>query len=61
VPVAVFAALITPALEGDRGEGEIRLLAAVATGLVAWRLRSFGVALGVGMAVFWLLRLVPPL
>jgi branched-subunit amino acid transport protein len=56
VPVAVFAALVTPALQGDRGEGEIRLLAACATALVAWRLRSFGVALAVGMATFWLLR-----
>jgi len=61
VPVAVFAALATPALQGDRGEGEIRVLAAVATALVAWRLRSFGIALGVGMATFWLLRLLPSL
>ena len=34
VPIAVFAALVTPSLEGGLGEGEIRFVGAVATALV---------------------------
>lgn len=56
VPIAVFAALVTPSLEGGRGEAEIRLAAAAVTAGVAWRTRSLGVALLAGMGVFWLLR-----
>jgi len=58
VPIAVFAALVTPALQGPRGEGEIRVVAAVAATLVAWRTRNLGAAIAVGMAAFWLLRLI---
>ena len=57
VPIAVFAALVTPSLQGDLGEGEIRLLAAVVAALAAWRTRQLWVAIAVGMAVFWLLRI----
>ena len=57
VPVAVFAALVTPALTGSRGEGEIRVVAATAAAIVAWRTRQLALALLAGMAVFWLLRL----
>ena len=42
VPIAVFAALVTPSLEGELGEGEIRLAAAGVTTLVAWRTRNLG-------------------
>jgi branched-subunit amino acid transport protein len=56
VPIAVFAALVTPSLEGARGEGELRVAAAAVTAGVAWRTRSLGIALLAGMAVFWLLR-----
>jgi branched-subunit amino acid transport protein len=59
VPISVFAALVTPSLEGSRGEGGIRLAAAVAAGLVAWRTRQLALAIAVGMAGFWLLRLLP--
>jgi branched chain amino acid efflux pump len=57
VPIAVFAALVTPSLEGELGEGEIRAAAAAITGLVAWRTRSLGLALGLGLLSFWLLRI----
>ncbi|MFN8223019.1 MAG: AzlD domain-containing protein [Gaiellales bacterium] len=57
VPIAVFAALVTPALEGDRGEGEIRIVAATVVGLAAWRTRNLAIALGAGLATFWLLRI----
>ena len=57
VPIAVFAALVTPSVEGSFGEGEIRLAAAVATGLAAWRTANLGVAIAVGMLAFWLLRI----
>jgi branched-subunit amino acid transport protein len=58
VPVAVFAALITPNLAGDRGEWAIRLLAALLCGLAAWRSGQLWLGLFVGMAVFWLLRVI---
>ena len=57
VPISVFAALVTPSLEGGLGEGEIRLVGAVATTLVAWRTRSLGISIAAGMIVFWLLRI----
>ena len=56
VPIAVFAALVTPSLAGSKGEGEIRLVAAAACALAAWRWRNLALALGVGLAAFWLLR-----
>jgi branched-subunit amino acid transport protein len=56
VPIAVFAALVTPALAGTRGEGGIRLVAAAVVTLAAWRTRNLGIALLAGMATFWLLR-----
>jgi branched chain amino acid efflux pump len=58
VPIAVFAALVTPSLAGGTGEGEIRLVAAAAAALAAWRTRQLWLALLLGMTVFWLLRLV---
>jgi branched-subunit amino acid transport protein len=57
VPIAVFAALVTPSLEGGLGEGEIRFVGAVATALVAWRTRSLGLSIAAGMVVFWVLRI----
>jgi branched-subunit amino acid transport protein len=56
VPISVFAALVTPSLAGDLGEGEIRVAAAGLCALAAWRWRNLGLALGVGLAAFWLLR-----
>ena len=56
VPIAVFAALVTPSLQGNRGEGEIRVVAAVIVALAAWRTRNLAIALGAGLAAFWLLR-----
>jgi branched-subunit amino acid transport protein len=57
VPIAVFAAIVTPSLEGGAGEEEIRIAAAALTGLVAWRTASLGLAIAVGMLAFWLLRI----
>ncbi len=56
VPIAVFAALVTPSLGGSRGEGGIRVAAAALSALVAWRTRQLALAIAVGMAAFWLLR-----
>ncbi len=56
VPIAVFAALVTPSLEGGFGEGEIRLAAAGVTGVAAWRTANLGLAIAVGMLTLWLLR-----
>lgn len=60
VPIAVFAALVAPSLEGDLGEGEIRLAGAGVTALVAWRTRNLGVAIVAGMLAFWALRWITP-
>ena len=57
VPIAVFAALVTPYLEGDLGERGIRVVAAAVAAFAAWRTRQLWVAIAVGMAVFWLLRI----
>jgi branched-subunit amino acid transport protein len=57
VPIAVFAALVTPSLAGDRGEGEIRLAAAGIAAVAAWRVKQLWAAIAAGMAAFWLLRL----
>ena len=58
VPIAVFAALVVPGLPGDQGELDIRVLAAALAGLVMWRVRSLWLGIAVGMAAFWLLRLL---
>jgi branched-subunit amino acid transport protein len=57
VPIAVFAGLVTPSLEGDLGEAEMRLVAAAATCVAAWRWSNVAVALGAGLLTFWLLRI----
>jgi branched-subunit amino acid transport protein len=59
VPIAVFAALVTPSLQGSRGEGGIRVVAAALAAFTAWRTRQLALAIAVGMAAFWLLRLLP--
>ena len=56
VPIAAFAALVTPSLEGAEGEGEIRLVAAALAALAAWRTRQLWVSVVAGMVAFWLLR-----
>lgn len=55
VPVAVFAALVVPALPGG-DETPIRLMAAGVAALVLWRVRSLWLGLLAGMVVFWGLR-----
>jgi branched-subunit amino acid transport protein len=57
VPIAVFASLVTPSLEGNRSEWEIRVAAAAVAAVAAWRTRKLWVAIAVGMGVFWLLRI----
>ena len=56
VPIAVFAALVAPSVEGPRGEWAIRLAAAVLAAAAAWRTKQLWVAIAVGMLAFWLLR-----
>lgn len=58
VPISVFAALVTPSLQGPRGEGEIRFVAAVLAVVVAWRTRHLAFTIAVGMTAFWLLRFI---
>lgn len=58
VPIAVFAALVTPSLEGSEGEGEIRLAAAAVAAVAAWRTRQLWIAIAAGLGVFLVLRAV---
>ena len=60
VPIAVFAALVTPSVGGEMGEGEIRVAGAALATVVAWRTRNLGLAIAAGMVVFWALRWVIP-
>jgi len=55
-----YAGLVTPSLEGELGEDEIRIAAAFVTGLAAWRTRNLGIAIAAGMLAFWALRWVSP-
>ena len=61
VPPAVLAALIAPALLVNGASHSLafkpELLATIPTLLVAWRTRSLGGAVAIGMAAFWLLGL----
>jgi branched-subunit amino acid transport protein len=55
VPIAVFSALIVPALPGERGEAGVRLVAALAAA-ASWRFHKLWLGIAVGMAVYWGLR-----
>ncbi len=57
VPIAVFAALVAPALPGQQGEWAVRLAAAVIAAIAIWRTRQLWIGVLVGMIAFWLLRL----
>ncbi len=57
VPIAVFASLVTPYVQGGSGEGGIRLAAVVVAVLAAWRTKQLWVAIAAGMIAFWLLRI----
>lgn len=56
VPVAVFAALVVPALPGEPGETPVRLIAAALSALALYYAKSLWIGIAVGMGVFWLLR-----
>ena len=56
VPLSVFAALVAPALPGERGEALVRCGAAALAALAAWRTRALWAGLAVGMAAYWALR-----
>jgi len=58
VPVAVFAALIAPDLGLGDPQWAARGLGIAAAAVVAWRTRRLWAGLGVGLAVFWLVRVV---
>ena len=54
IPPAALASIVLPALlrpEGTLDLGQIRLVAGVAAGLVAWRTRNVALTLAVGMGL----------
>ncbi|MGH8714017.1 MAG: AzlD domain-containing protein [Casimicrobiaceae bacterium] len=62
VPAAMLTAIVVPALVfAAPGElrvdaGNIKLVAALAAGIVAWRWRNTALTIGVGMVSLWLLQ-----
>ena len=63
VPLAVLPALIFPEILVRNNAVAIppdipRLMAAVVAGLVAWRTKSTLLTIGIGMLVFYLLRII---
>ncbi len=60
VPLAVLAALVAPAGLAPAGRIELGLpvFALIAGGLAAWRTRNVFLTILVGLAVFWLLKLI---
>src|SRR5690606_27111134 len=59
IPPAVLAATVAPTLMSNEGPSvgpfDVRLLALVGAGFVAWRTRSLVMTFVVGMALLWLL------
>jgi branched-subunit amino acid transport protein len=63
VPPAALTAIIAPALllpDGslDISPGNTRLLAGIGAAVVAWRSKSALVAIGVGMALLWIIQYI---
>ena len=58
VPVATLTALVVSSLIGRTDEAPVRLVAALAAGLVGRRSGRAWLCILVGMALYWLLRLV---
>lgn len=61
VPAAVLAALVFPAFVYNAGEmdfsfGNLRLLAGIVAGVVAWRTRNILLTIAVGMGTLWALH-----
>jgi branched-subunit amino acid transport protein len=56
VPVAVFAALITPDLGVGSGQLLPRVLGVIAAALIVLRVRQLWAGLAAGMAVYWIAR-----
>ena len=58
VPIAVFAALIIPALASTPSEIDSRIPAAILTSLAIWKYKNLSLGIAVGMFSFWILRAV---
>jgi branched-subunit amino acid transport protein len=61
VPAAVLSAIIFPEMFIDEGSlnislGNVRLIAGLAAGLVAWRTRNVILTVIVGMGLLWILQ-----
>jgi branched-subunit amino acid transport protein len=63
VPVSVLAALVLPALTSPAGSldisfSNVRLLAGLASALVAWKTRNVLWTIAVGMVLLWVLQII---
>ena len=62
VPAAMLTAIVVPAIvfaapgELGLGAGNVKLIAALIAGVVAWRWRNTLLTIAVGMAALWLLQ-----
>jgi len=58
VPIATLTALVVTSLAGRSDEAPVRLVAVAGAGIIAWRTGRAWACILVGMALYWLLRLV---
>ena len=62
VPAAMLTAIVVPAIVFaapgtlSLGAGNVKLIAALIAGVVAWRWRNTVLTIGVGMVALWLLQ-----
>ena len=57
VPAAMLTAIVVPAIGVLRVDaGNVKLIAALVAGVVAWRWRNTLLTIAVGMAALWLLQ-----
>lgn len=58
VPISLLSALVTLNLTAGESIDPVRLVAAAAGGLAAWRTRKMWACIAAGMAVYWTLGLL---
>ena len=58
IPISIFAALVVSALYTSSELLNLKIVALVVAGGVAWRTRQFGLGVVTGLAVLWILVLI---
>jgi branched-subunit amino acid transport protein len=58
VPISIFTALIVSSLYASPDLRNLKILALVVAGAVAWRTRQMGLSILVGLAILWMFVLL---